>query len=133
MTEDVDADLAELKKQTSHGDRLDEAGRGAERRELQGDILAELEAIDTGDRQKTVSVWDGDVAALITALDKDGNEAHLDAVGAALREALGRDTDADVDRSEVLRLALRLGLREAAPEYLDALREAVGKRAADQI
>ncbi|WP_318570647.1 hypothetical protein [Salinigranum marinum] len=81
-----------------------------------------------------MSVWDGDLAAFVAVLDRDTNAEHRAAVGHALREALGRDDDdSDVDRSEVLRLALRLGFTEAAPEYLDTLREAIGDHAADRL
>jgi len=89
---------------------------------------------DAGERQKTVSVWDGDLAAFVAALDQEANAEHRAAVGHALREALRRaDDDSDVDQSEVLRLALRLGFAEAAPEYLDTLREAIGDHAADRL
>lgn len=135
MTDDSDPELDALRRQTSHGDRLDEAAREDDRRSLREDIVEELEAIDSGDRQKTVSVWDGDLAAFVAALDQEANADHRDAIGRALREALGRedDPDDDVDRSEVLRLALRLGFAEAAPEYLDTLREAVGDHASGRL
>ena len=134
MSDDSDPELDALRRQTSHGDRLDEAPREDERRDLQGTIREELAAIDSGERQKTVSVWDGDLAAFVAALDQEANAEHRAAVGHALREALGRaDDDSDVDRSEVLRLALRLGFAEAAPEYLDTLREAIGDHAADRL
>lgn len=35
------------------------------------------------------------------------------------------DTDGDVNRSEILRLALRVGLREASPEDIEIIRKAV--------
>lgn len=133
MSDDSDPELDALRRQTSHGDRLDEAPREDDRRDLQASIREELAAIDSGDRQKTVSVWDGDLAAFLAALDDHPD--HRDAVGRALREALGREVedDAAVDRSEVLRLALRLGLAEAAPEYVDTLREAVADHATDSL
>jgi predicted RNA-binding protein with PUA domain len=37
----------------------------------------------------------------------------------------GTDTDGDVNRSEILRLALRVGLREASPEDIEIIRKAV--------
>jgi hypothetical protein len=137
MSDDSDPELDALRRQTSHGDRLDEAPREDDRRDLQASIREELEAIDSGDRQKTVSVWDRELAALFATFDDDAHDHadHRDAVGRALREALGREVEdgAAVDRSEVLRLALRLGLAEAAPEYVDTLREAVADRAADSL
>lgn len=43
MTDDTDADLEALKRQTSHGDRIDEAARQDETRELCQDVLDYLE------------------------------------------------------------------------------------------
>jgi len=134
VTDDSDTELDALRRQTSQGDRLDEAAQTDDRRSLRDDIVDELAAIDAGERQKPVSVWDGDLAAFVVALDQEATAEHRAAVGHALREALGRaDDDSDVDRSEVLRLALRLGFAEAAPEYLDTLREAIGDHAANLL
>jgi hypothetical protein len=133
MSDDTDAELDALRERTSHGDRLDEAPRDDDRDDLQASMREALAEIDSGDRQKTVSVWDGDLAAFLAALDDHPD--HRDAVGRALGEALGREVEDDeaVDRSEVLRLALRLGLAEAAPEYVDTLREAVADHATDSL
>lgn len=119
----TDDDLAALREQTDHGDRLEEAATDDSRGEFRDTIAEELRAIDAGERQKTVSVWDADLAALSTALDE--HPEHAQAVGEALREAFDATAEDDPDRSEVLRRALRLGLREAAPEYVEELRGAV--------
>ena len=89
-------------------------------------IVEELDAIDAGEQQKTLSVWDGALAAFIRALED--NPDQMEAVGHSLQQRLGTDT-AEIDRSEVLRLALRLGFQEAAPEEFDAVRDAVQKHA----
>jgi hypothetical protein len=52
----------------------------------------------------------------------------MESVGHSLQQRLGTDTT-EIDRSEVLRLALRLGFQEAAPEEFDAVRDAVQKHA----
>lgn len=119
----TDDDLAALREQTDHGDRLEEAATDDSREEFRDTIAEELRAIDAGERQKTVSVWDADLAALSTALDE--HPEHTQAIGEALREAFDATGEDDPDRSEVLRRALRLGLREAAPEYVEELRGAV--------
>ena len=80
-----DPDLEDLKAQTSQGDRLDSAAKEMDRQDLVEDIVDELEAIDAGEQQKTVSVWDGQLAAFIRALE--ANPEHLDAVGNGLQEA----------------------------------------------
>lgn len=126
-----DAELESLRQQTQHGDRLDEADREATHAELEERIGEYLAEIDAGDRQKTVSVWDGELAALVAALEDHPED--LAAVGEHLRGAFDADAAASADRSEVLRRALRLGLREAAPEYMDTLREAVRDHATQDL
>jgi len=108
------------------GDRLDEAGSAEQKQALVDDIVSELEAIDSGEQQKTVSVWDGSLAAFIRALED--NPDRMEDVGQALQQRLDVDVG-DADRSDILRLALRLGFQEAAPDEFDAVREAVGKQA----
>lgn len=123
-------DIEDLRRRTHAGSRLDEAGAREARRELARAIRTELAAIESGDRQKTVSVWDGPMAALLGALAERPDD--LERVGDQLGRALDADVDAP-DRSEVLRLALRLGFREAAPETMAALRTAVKEHAADGL
>jgi hypothetical protein len=121
-----DTDLAALREQTSQGDRLDEASSAEQKQALVDDIVSELEAIDGGEQQKTVSVWDGNLAAFIRALED--NPDRMEDVGQALQQRLDVDVG-EADRSDILRLALRLGFQEAAPDEFDAVREAVGKQA----
>lgn len=122
-----DADLDQLRAATDHGDRLDEAAEEVDRAPLRDSIAEYLDEIDAGDRQKTVSVWDGEVAALLAALEDHPD--NMERVGDNLREALDLDTADDVDQSEIIRLALRLGLREAAPKEMETVRKAVQDRA----
>lgn len=125
----MDDELEALKAETSHGDRLDEveeAGDG-DRAVFVEAVLAELEAIEAGEQQKTVSVWDGHSAAFVRALEAD--DEHRQAVGEALREAVGVEADGEVERSEIVRLALRLGFATAAPEEFEAVREAARTQA----
>lgn len=125
MTENDD-ELAALRERTSHGDRLDEAPAAEQRQALVDAIVAELEAIERGDQQKTISVWDGPLAAFIRALEE--NPDRLEDVGHALQRELNLD-ESDVDRSEVLRMALRLGFKQAAPDTFEAVREAARTQA----
>lgn len=121
-----DDELAALREQTSHGDRIDSAAAKEEQHGLAEDILTELEAIDAGEQQKTISVWDGHLAAFIRALES--NPERMDDVGHALQRQLGLD-EGEVDRSDILRFALRLGFQEAAPDEFEAIREAARKQA----
>lgn len=125
-----DDELAALRDETAHGDRIDTADAASDRRAFVEDIIAELEAIDDGDKQKTVSVWDGHLAAFVRALE--ANPDRMAAVGEGLQQRLDQERD-EVDRSEVLRLALRLGLKEAAPDEFDAVRDAAGEHATKQL
>lgn len=130
MTDDPDDELDRLRRRTETGSRIEEAPTQEARRELRDAIRAELAAIEEGERQKTVSVWDGPVAALIAALEDRPDD--LERVGERLQAAL--DTDAgQIDRSELLRLALRLGFREGAPEAMDALRDAVREHSVEDL
>ena len=71
-------------------------------------------------------MWDGQLAAFIRALED--NPKHLDAVGHGLQAQLDIE-ESDIDRIGILRLALRVGFQEAAPEQFKAVREAVRKQA----
>ena len=124
-----DPDLEELRQQTQRTDRLAEPAEAEDEGDELHDALVEaLSAIDSGQQAKTFAARDATVTALLTTLD-DREEA-LHEVGVALQESLDRDADPDaLDRSEIVRLAVRLGLREAAPEYLDALAEASAEHA----
>jgi hypothetical protein len=125
-----DDELAALRDETAHGDRIDTADAASDRQAFIDDIVAELEAIDNGDKQKTVSVWDGYLAAFVRALED--NPERMESVGEQLQQRLDSENK-DVDRSELLRLALRLGFNEAAPDEFDAVRDAVGEHATNRL
>jgi hypothetical protein len=71
------------------------------------------------------------LAALVRGLEETGELAE---VGAALQEELGRDSAPDdIDRSELLRLALILGLEQAAPDVTETARGAYGRHASEDF
>ena len=87
--------------------------------------------MESGDVSKTLSVRDEQLAALIRGLEETDSLAD---VGTPLKEELGRDDDKDVtDRSELLRLAVRLGLQQAAPEVVETARDANARHASEQF
>lgn len=131
MSDDTDVDLAALREQTSHGDRLDDAADETATTPFTETIATELAAIDDGETHKTVSVWDGQLAAFLNALEEHPDE--MTAVGTALQTALDISPDETVDRSELIRLALRLGFSEAAPDHVQALRQAIQQQATSQF
>lgn len=127
-----DDDLEALREQTSQQDRIDEAEAAAatDTAALTADIVDELERIAHGDEQKTVSVWDGPMAAFIRALEQ--HPEQMEQVGQALQEQLKSEspgTDTEITRSELLRLSLQLGFETAAPKTVAAVRDAVQEHA----
>lgn len=126
-----DDDLEELRKQTEVGSRLKASGERTEADALEAAIVAAFSAIGEGDLAKTLSVRDDRLAALVHGLEAEG---ELKPVGVALQEALGRDVDEDaIDRSEVLRLALRLGFQEAVPDVFETAKDAHARHVSEQF
>ncbi|WP_293032665.1 hypothetical protein [Natronococcus sp.] len=123
-------DLEELRKKTERGDRNDEIRTEADSAFVD-ELVDAIEAVDSGERPKTVAVRDQPVAALLATLDDDDDE--MAAVGNALEEALGREHSEKFDRSEIVRLAVRVGLETATPEKTEQLSDAVGRHAQQNI
>jgi ribosomal protein L10 len=116
-------ELEEMKQETQKGNRFENAEQN---RNLNEDILAELEAIENGEG-KTIAIRDESLSALFGALE-DRNEELATALDALADEA-GKDADSKT-KSEVLRLAARVGLQTATPELWDAVLEARREQAA---
>lgn len=130
MTEDDD-ELEKLREETNVGTRAELTSTAQESVELEDAMVALLGAVEDGDVSKTLSVRDARLAALVRALEETG---ELDDVGEALREELGRESGGGgTDRSEMLRLAVRLGLQEAASEILDTARDASARHASERF
>ena len=120
MSEDNLEDVREQFSDT--GDRIDSAQDDTPQRELVDMLTEELARLEEGGSQKTVSVWDGEMFALLNALEDRPD------LRAELGDALGGDAE-NYERSDLGRLAFRAGLQERAPEFIDALREAVRENA----
>jgi hypothetical protein len=130
MTE-TDDELEELREQTDVGTRAEAETTNDETNELEDAIVTLLGEVESGDVSKTLSVRDEQLAALIRGLEETDSLAD---VGTPLKEELGRDDDKDVtDRSELLRLAVRLGLQQAAPEVVETARDANARHASKQF
>jgi len=130
MTE-ADDELEELREQTDVGTRAEAETTNDETSELEDAIVTLLGEVESGDVSKTLSVRDEQLAALIRGLEETDSLAD---VGTPLKEELGRDDDKDVtDRSELLRLAVRLGLQQAAPEVVETARDANARHASEQF
>jgi hypothetical protein len=126
---DEDDELAELRAQSERGSRLEEDDSGTS--DLVGDIIDALDAIENGDQRKTIALRDQSGAALLTALME--NPERLKQVGDELREALDRDVDDEYDRSEIVRLALRVGLQNASPDVVEDLQAAHQEHASNRF
>lgn len=128
---DGDVDLESLREQTETGNRLQEDATNADTEDTDAfkqTLIAALAERQEAGSQRTVSFWDGELAGLLDALESEPK--RLRAVGVALQETLGRDpAPAEIDRSEIVQLAARLGFQEAAPELVESWREAVGDTA----
>ncbi|WP_050033691.1 hypothetical protein [Halorubrum halophilum] len=125
----ADDELEELREQTDHGSRLDTASDETNRTEFRESIAEHLSEIDAGERQKTLSAWDGPLAAFVAALEEDQHADRREAIADALGEELGVDVN-DPKKSELLALTLRVGFQEVAGEDLEPLREALREDAA---
>ncbi|MCF2165404.1 hypothetical protein PNP85_13065 [Halobacterium salinarum] len=127
----TDDELEQLRQQTDVGTRAQEATPSDESTDLEDAMVTLLAAVEAGETSKTLSVRDARLTALVRALEETG---ELEEVGTDLQEALGREAAPDaIDRSEVLRLAVRLGLQEAAPDLLETARDAYGRHASEQF
>jgi len=122
-----DDELKELKEETTMGKRTDAAAEG-QPAELHEDIVEELRAIDQSGK-KTIAVRDESLTALLGALD-DRDDDREDAVN-QLAAAAGRDGE-EATKSALVRLGVRVGLQEAAPELWDEVLEAKKARAVDK-
>jgi len=123
-----DDELERLRQQTERGSRLEEPD---ETDDLLDELVAAFEEIEAGDRGKTIALRDEPMAALLGALE--ANEEELVAVGQSLQRHLGRDVQDEFDKSEICRLALRVGFEEAAPSHLDQLQEAYAEHMKDRL
>jgi len=128
---DTDEELEQLRQKTDVGTRAQSSTPGEQEIGLEDAMVSLLGDVEAGEISKTLSVRDARLTALVRALEESDD---LDDVGTALQEELGREADADeIDRSEVLRLAVRLGLQEAAPEVLDTARDAYARHASEKF
>ena len=89
---------------------------------LQTAVTDAYTRLDEGEIHENLTVRDGDLAALVAALEETG---ELSSVGERANQWLGRDGDAE-SRAAVLKSLLRVGLQEVASDEVEAAKE--GKR-----
>ena len=123
-------DIEDLRAATERGDRNDEVGKDSSQ-DFVDEIVAAIDDVESGDRPKTIAVRDQPIAALLAALDE--TEDEMSEVGHALEEALDREQSDEYDRSEIVRLAVRVGLESATSEKMEQLSDAIGEHAQKNI
>lgn len=109
------------------GSTLDEEAKATER--FVEDLASALGAVERGDVAKTVSFRDERTAALFNALGE--NPTELQQAIQDARATAGVDDDSEGDRSELLRLLVRIGLNEVTPGLADSEKQARMKRIED--
>ncbi|RJT07504.1 hypothetical protein [Halococcus sp. IIIV-5B] len=125
-------DLDALREQTDTGSRLSQDANNqsseSEVDPFEKSLRTALSERQKTGAQRTVSVWDGELAALLDALEE--NPDRMESIGTALQDALDRDPNPeDIDRTGIMQLAIRSGLQDADPELVEAWREAVADAA----
>ena len=102
------------------GSSLDEEAKASER--FVEDLAKAMGGVESGEVSKTISFRDERTAALFQAL-KD-NPERLQSTVEMLRAEVGIDDDSGGDRSELLRLLVRVALRDVTPELAEAEKRA---------
>lgn len=121
-----DDELEDLRRRTDQGSRIEEEADQQAQNELATAIQEALEEIEDGDQQKTLSAWDGPLAALMIALEERPEDFQRIVTGIEREHGIEIE---DPKRSEVLAQLMRIGLQETAPSVAEALRDAVQEHA----
>lgn len=125
MTDTDDEDYSEYKAQTTTGDRASVTAGVDDG--FDDDLLDAVAARNESGAQRSVSIWDGDIAALLDALEDNPDRAEQ-LVERASKE-FDISVDDDVDRSELVRVLIISGLAAVDPEVKDSWRDAIGEYA----
>lgn len=125
-----DREIEDLRQSTTPSTYVEEQ-LDEEPEELQSDLLEALQEMDEGELPKVIAVRDRHTTALLRALEE--TEEGLALLGHTLESSLGRQQSSEFDRSQVLRLAIRLGLQEGAPSYFAQLEDAAAQHARQNL
>ena len=107
--------LGGSKKQTRYND-VDDGEQSL------NEIIKEYHrAFEANDVSENLSFRDGQLAALLRALEDQG---ELEEITRAAESKLGREETRKTGRAETLRLLLRIALREVAPDAVEVANEA---------
>lgn len=123
----TDTDLDKLRQRTYGTDRIRQADADTPDSPepadaFRDDLVETLQEVRRRERPSTYSADDDTLSAFLTTLQKNPDE--LQAVGDALRRAVGSDSTEELDKEDIIHLAVLVGLREAAPQHLERLAQA---------
>jgi hypothetical protein len=120
MTNEKDPDeiFAESKENTRHTTNPDTNGSSPA---LEDAILQAIEDVDAGDRPQNLTVRDEKLAALFGGLE---DADRLDELMICAAEQIGADPPEKVTRANALRMVIRTGLVESAPDLLETSKDA---------
>lgn len=130
-----DPELEELRKKTEAGSRVSKAAEQSPRERFKQTLKAEMRKVDEGETYPNICARDAHLTGVFRGLEEsDGDE--MEAVAKALHRQLhdgDEDPDLDLDRSELLRLCIRVALRSTneGQSILDVAAEARGELAAE--
>lgn len=93
--------------------------------ELADSILAALDAIETGEENKNISLRDREAKALLLSLEDRQNQRQ------ELASTL--DLGEDATQSDIVRGLIRAGLKTTAPAVHEELATAIGEYARDAV
>ena len=133
MSDDINsAELEELRRNTERGSRVEDDAKEDER--SFADVA--FEELSAGPPSNpTVAFRDQDYFAFLAALFRDESIERREEVKQNLCDRLGISTEkiGALDRSEAVRLAMRVGFNEAAPELMEQFDDARMKHAQENI
>lgn len=121
-TDEAEELLQQSKSQKRHTTDPQQSSETDDSQSLEEAVAEAYARLDAGEVHENLTVRDGDLAALVAALEATD---QLDAVGERANQWLGRDEDAS-SRAAVLKLLLRIGLNEVASDEVEAAK--AGKR-----
>lgn len=120
MTEE---EIEALKKKTDTGTRAEEPGEVSD--EFRENLDEALKLRMASGAQRSVGLWDGELAALIDTIDDNSDRMEKFATNA--RDALGIEEENDLDKSETVRLGVLFAIKKLDPELWDEWRDAVAE------
>jgi hypothetical protein len=123
-------EIQELRRSTTSHPDISMTGAG-DTSDLQNEIGVALTAIDAGEASKMIGFRDQHVAALLIAAETR-NESFQE-LGNRLARSVGREERESFTRSEIIRLAVRAGLQQAAPGHYERLTAATTQHARDTL